>query len=347
MKINLDGRVSNIKAVWYEEPVIKMIDQRILPDAFKVVDIKNTKELFDGIRNMTVRGAPSIGAAAAYGIAQAKVLGMDLEEAGKIIKSARPTANDLFFAVDFVLEHKEEAKKYAEIYVDSIVERSRLIGVNGNELIGKNKKILTHCNAGALASVDYGTALSPIRMASESGKDPFVWVDETRPRLQGAKLTAWELVQEGIRHKVIADNAAGFLMERGEVDLAIVGADRITENGDFANKIGTYEKAVLAKENGVSFYVAAPLSTFDFNIKNGRGIPIEVRGEDEVKEVKGVQISPKESMAYNPAFDVTPNRYVTGYITEYGIFKSSDLHKLKGKGKESTIEQIGSVQKGI
>lgn len=347
MKINLDGRVSNIKAVWYEEPVIKMIDQRILPDAFKVVDIKNTKELFDGIRNMTVRGAPSIGAAAAYGIAQAKALGMDLEEAGKIIKSARPTANDLFFAVDFVLEHKEEAKKYAEIYVDSIVERSRLIGVNGNELIGKNKKILTHCNAGALASVDYGTALSPIRMASESGKDPFVWVDETRPRLQGAKLTAWELVQEGIRHKVIADNAAGFLMERGEVDLAIVGADRITENGDFANKIGTYEKAVLAKENGVSFYVAAPLSTFDFNIKNGRGIPIEVRGEDEVKEVKGVQISPKESMAYNPAFDVTPNRYVTGYITEYGIFKSSDLHKLKGKGKESTIEQIGSVQKGI
>lgn len=347
MKINLDGRVSNIKAVWYEEPVIKMIDQRILPDAFKVVDIKNTKELFDGIRNMTVRGAPSIGAAAAYGIAQAKALGMDLEEAGKIIKSARPTANDLFFAVDFVLEHKEDAKKYAEIYVDSIVERSRLIGVNGNELIGKNKKILTHCNAGALASVDYGTALSPIRMASESGKDPFVWVDETRPRLQGAKLTAWELVQEGIRHKVIADNAAGFLMERGEVDLAIVGADRITENGDFANKIGTYEKAVLAKENGVSFYVAAPLSTFDFNIKNGRGIPIEVRGEDEVKEVKGVQISPKESMAYNPAFDVTPNRYVTGYITEYGIFKSSDLHKLKGKGKESTIEQIGSVQKGI
>ncbi|MCL4333546.1 MAG: S-methyl-5-thioribose-1-phosphate isomerase [Candidatus Thermoplasmatota archaeon] len=347
MKINLDGRVSNIKAVWYEEPVIKMIDQRILPDAFKVVDIKNTKELFDGIRNMTVRGAPSIGAAAAYGIAQAKALGMDLEEAGKIIKSARPTANDLFFAVDFVLEHKEDAKKYAEIYVDSIVERSRLIGVNGNELIGKNKKILTHCNAGALASVDYGTALSPIRMASESGKDPFVWVDETRPRLQGAKLTAWELVQEGIRHKVIADNAAGFLMERGEVDLAIVGADRITENGDFANKIGTYEKAVLAKENGVSFYVAAPLSTFDFDIKNGRGIPIEVRGEDEVKEVKGVQISPKESMAYNPAFDVTPNRYVTGYITEYGIFKSSDLHKLKGKGKESTIEQIGSVQKGI
>jgi translation initiation factor eIF-2B subunit alpha/methylthioribose-1-phosphate isomerase len=347
MKINLNGKVSSIKAVWYEEPVIKMIDQRVLPETFRIVDVRNTKELFEGIKNMTVRGAPSIGAAAAYGVAQAKALGMDVREAGKVIKSARPTANDLFFAVDFVLEHEEETKKYAEMYANSIVERSRLIGVNGNGLIGKNKKILTHCNAGALASVDYGTALSPIRMAKESGKEPFVWVDETRPRLQGARLTAWELVQEGIDHKVIADNAAGFLMERGQVDLAIVGADRITRNGDFANKIGTYEKAVLAKENGISFYVAAPLSTFDFSIENGRGIPIEVRPEEEVKEVKGVLIPPKESMAYNPAFDVTPNKYVTGYITEYGVFKSSELHTLKNKGRESITEQIGSIQKGI
>jgi translation initiation factor eIF-2B subunit alpha/methylthioribose-1-phosphate isomerase len=343
MKISLNGKVSNVKAVWYEEPVIKMIDQRVLPEAFRIVEIRDTKDLFEGIKNMTVRGAPSIGAAAAYGVAQAKALGADIEQAGKVIKSARPTANDLFFAVDFVLEHKEEAKKYADLYVDSIVERSRLIGVNGNELIGNGKKILTHCNAGALASVDYGTALSPIRMAKESGKKPFVWVDETRPRLQGARLTAWELVQEGIEHKVIADNAAGFLMERGQVDLAIVGADRITKNGDFANKIGTYEKAVLAKENGINFYVAAPLSTFDFSIENGRGIPIEVRSEEEVKEIKGVLISPKESMAYNPAFDVTPNKYVTGYITEYGVFKSSELKTLKDKGKESIIEQIEDI----
>ena len=339
MKININGKISNVKAVWYEEPVIRMIDQRILPETFKIVDIKDTKELFDAIKNMTVRGAPSIGAAAALGVAQAAALGADIEEAGELIKSARPTANDLFFAVDFVLQHKVDAKKYAAMYVNSIVERSRLIGLNGNELIGNNKKILTHCNAGALASVDYGTALSPIRMAKESGKNPFVWVDETRPRLQGARLTAWELVQEGIEHKIIADNAAGFLMEREQVDLAIVGADRITKNGDFANKIGTYEKAVLAKENAVNFYVAAPLSTFDFTIENGRGIPIEIRSEEEVKEVKGVAISPKESMAYNPAFDVTPNRFVTGYITEYGVFKSSELHTLKDKGKESIIEQ--------
>ncbi|MGC8562212.1 MAG: S-methyl-5-thioribose-1-phosphate isomerase [Thermoplasmata archaeon] len=343
MKINVDGKKRDVKAVWYEEPVIKMIDQRILPETFRIVDISNTKELHDAIKNMTVRGAPSIGASAAYGVAQAKALGTDVEEAGKIIKSSRPTANDLFYAVDFVLQHKNEAKKYAEMYVDSIVERSRLIGVNGNELIGKNKRILTHCNAGALASVDYGTALSPIRIANEAGKKPFVWVDETRPRLQGARLTAWELVQEGIEHKVIADNAAGFLMQREQVDLVIVGADRITANGDFANKIGTYEKAVLAKENGVSFYVAAPLSTFDFSIEEGKEIPIEVRSEEEVKEIKGVKISPRESSAYNPAFDVTPNRYVTGYITEYGVFKSSELHLLKEKGKDSIIEKIDAI----
>ncbi len=343
MKINLNGKVSDVKAVWYEEPVIKMIDQRILPETFSIVDIKSTKELYESIKNMTVRGAPSIGAAAAFGVAQAKALGLDLEEAGKFIKSARPTAYDLFYAVDFVLQHRDDAKRYAEKYVNSIIERSRLIGVNGNVLIGNNKKILTHCNAGALASVDYGTALSPIRMAKESGKKPFVWVDETRPRLQGARLTAWELVQEGIDHKVIVDNAAGFIMSRGEVDLAIVGADRITANGDFANKIGTYEKAVLAKENDVSFYVAAPLSTFDFSIEDGRSIPIEVRSEEEVKEIKGVSISPAQSMAYNPAFDVTPNRYVTGYITEYGVFKSSELQTLRDKGKDSIIEQIEGI----
>jgi S-methyl-5-thioribose-1-phosphate isomerase len=340
MKVNLNGRISEVKAVWYEEPVIKMIDQRVLPEKFQIVDIKDTRELYNAIKNMTVRGAPSIGAAAAYGIAQANALGIDVVEAGKTIKASRPTANDLFFAVNFVLQHRSEAKKYAEKYVDSIVERSRLIGVNGNELIGNNKRILTHCNAGALASVDYGTALSPIRIAKDAGKKPFVWVDETRPRLQGSRLTAWELVQEGIDHKVIADNAAGFLMERGEVDLAIVGADRITRNGDFANKIGTYEKAVLAKENGINFYVAAPLSTFDFSIETGRDIPIEFRAEEEVSEVKGIRISPKESSSYNPAFDVTPAKYVSGYITEYGIFKNTELNRIEDKGNEAIIEQI-------
>lgn len=308
-----------------------MIDQRALPEEFRIIEIRDTKELHDAIRDMIVRGAPSIGAAAAYGIAQAKETGMNLEEAARLIKSSRPTANDLFFAVDYVMSHKENAEEFATKYVDSIIEKSRLIGQYGNELIKNNQKILTHCNAGALASVDYGTALSPIRIANNSGKKLFVWVDETRPRLQGSRLTAWELMQEGIDHKIIADNAAGFLMQRGEVDMVIVGADRIVVNGDFANKIGTYEKAVLAKENGIDFYVAAPISTFDFTIEEGGKIPIELRGEEEVKKIGDRTVAPTKSHAYNPAFDVTPHRYVTGYITEFGILKSNELYKLKDR----------------
>lgn len=344
MKVKINGKVEDIRAVWYEEPTIKMIDQRLLPEKFQIIEIKNTQELYDAIKTMVVRGAPSIGAAAAYGVAQAKYLGGNLDEAEKLIKSARPTANDLFFAVDFVMAHKDEEKLYADRYVDSIVERSRLIGLHGNELLHDGQRILTHCNAGALASVDYGTALSPIRAAKEAGKKLFVWVDETRPRLQGARLTAWELVQENIDHKVIADNAAGFLMERGEVDMVIVGADRITGNGDFANKIGTYEKAVLAKENGINFYVAAPISTFDFSLSNGKDIPIEIREDNEVKEIKGNAISPAESPAYNPAFDVTPSRYVSGFITEYGIFKNNELNQIELKGKEEVLENVASLK---
>ncbi|MEM0126834.1 MAG: S-methyl-5-thioribose-1-phosphate isomerase [Thermoplasmatales archaeon] len=334
MKIKLEGSVRDLWAVWYEEPVIKMIDQRLLPEKFQIVEIRNTEELYESIKGMIVRGAPSIGAAAAYGIAQADYNSENLDEAASKIKSARPTAYDLFYAVDYVMNHRDEAKEYAEKYVRSIVERSRLIGINGNNIIKKGAKILTHCNAGALASVDYGTALSPIRIAHEEGKEPFVWVDETRPRLQGARLTAWELVQEGIDHRVIADNAAGFLMSKGEVDLVIVGADRIASNGDFANKIGTYEKAVVAKENGIDFYVAAPLSTFDFSLDSGEKIPIEYRDENEVAKINSAYIPPRESHAYNPAFDVTPAKYVTGYITEYGIYKGSELSKLADKLRE-------------
>ncbi|MEM0127907.1 MAG: S-methyl-5-thioribose-1-phosphate isomerase, partial [Thermoplasmatales archaeon] len=300
MKIRFENGVKDYWAVWYEEPVIKMIDQRLLPERFQIAEIRNTNELYSSIKGMTVRGAPSIGAAAAYGIAQAKFLGENLEEAASKIKSSRPTAYDLFYAVDNVMSHQDQAKKYAEEYVNSIVERSKAIGINGNEIIDKDAKILTHCNAGALASVDYGTALSPIRIANGKGKNPFVWVDETRPRLQGARLTAWELVQEGIEHRVIADNASGFLMNRGEVDLVIVGADRIASNGDFANKIGTYEKAVVAKENGVNFYVAAPLSTFDFSIESGAKIPIEYRDENEVALINDSYIPPRQSHTYNP-----------------------------------------------
>ncbi len=334
MKVKNGDKVEEITAVWYEKPIIKMIDQRILPKEFKVIDIYNPEELHSAIKTMVVRGAPSIGAAAALGIAQASDIGYDMEKAATLIKSARPTAYDLFYAVDYVMKHKEEAADYAQRYVKSIIEKSRMIGVNGSKLIKENSKILTHCNAGALASVDYGTALAPLRIAKREGKNFFVWVDETRPRLQGARLTAWELLQEDISHRVIADNAAGYLMKKGEIDMVIVGADRIASNGDFANKIGTYEKAVLAKENGVKFYVAAPISTFDFMIDNGDQIPIELRDEDEVKKIDGHFISPAESPAYNPAFDVTPHSYVTGYITEYGVLKANEIIKLKDKRNE-------------
>lgn len=334
MKVREGNNIIDVTAVWYERPIIKMIDQRLLPDEFKIIDIKNPEELHQAIKTMVIRGAPSIGAAAAFGIAQANDIGYDLDKAASLIKSARPTAYDLFFAVDYVMKHKEKAGEYAKRYVDKIIEKSMMIGVNGSKLINDQAKILTHCNAGALASVDYGTALAPLRIAKKDGKKFFVWVDETRPRLQGAKLTAWELLQEGIDHKVIADNAAGYLMKMGEIDLVIVGADRIAANGDFANKIGTYEKAVLAKENGVKFYVAAPISTFDFSIESGDQIPIELRSEDEVKRIGNSYISPKDSPAFNPAFDVTPHRYVTGYITEYGVLKADDIMKLKGKGMD-------------
>jgi methylthioribose-1-phosphate isomerase len=214
--------------------------------------------------------------------------------------------------------------KAADDYADSIVEMCYRIGENGSGLIKEGYRILTHCNAGALATVDFGTALAPIRVAHRAGKKLFVYVDETRPRLQGAKLTAWELVNEGIDHAVISDNAAGHYM-KNDVDIVIVGADRIARNGDFANKIGTYTKAVLAKENGVPFYVAAPVSTFDTKIRGGAQITIEERSEDEVLFVDGCRVAPNGSRALNPAFDVTPAKYVTGFITEKGVFKPGRL----------------------
>jgi translation initiation factor eIF-2B subunit alpha/methylthioribose-1-phosphate isomerase len=202
------------------------------------------------------------------------------------------------------------------------------IGEHGSALIKDGSRVLTHCNAGALATVDFGTALAPMRVAHRAGRKFFVYVDETRPRLQGAKLTSWELLNEGIDHAIIADNAAGHYMSRGQVDLVIVGADRIVSNGDFANKIGTYEKAVLAKESGVPFYVAAPVSTFDFSLTSGSGIVIEERSQDEVLLVGGRRISPEGSRAMNPAFDVTPARYVTGFITENGVSRPGEFSSL-------------------
>jgi len=309
----------DIRAIWIEGSVVKAIDQRALPSRFRIVTIRTYKEMAAAISDMTVRGAPTIGAAAAYGMALAWQRNENLDKAAKAIKATRPTAHDLFYAVDLMLSKRDEnVVDAANDFADSIVSMCRRIGDSGAKLIHSKDRILTHCNAGALATVDFGTALAPMRVAHRSGKDIFVYVDETRPRLQGAKLTAWELSNEGIRHAVIADNAAGHYM-KGSVDLVIVGADRIVRNGDFANKIGTYTKAVLAKENGVPFYVAAPVSTFDFSTRKGGDIVIEERAEDEVLCVGECRIAPKDSPALNPCFDVTPARYVKGFITEQGI----------------------------
>ncbi len=310
-----------------ENDVVKAIDQRALPHRFEIVEIDNSEALGEAISDMTIRGAPSIGAAAAYGMALAAIRGEDLEEAADRMRSTRPTAHDLFYAVNLMLSERKRLPGAADEYSDSIVARCKSIGEHGLDLIRDGSKILTHCNAGALATVDFGTALAPMRLARRAGKKFFVYVDETRPRLQGAKLTAWELLNEGIDHAIISDNASGHYI-RDDVDVVIVGADRIASNGDFANKIGTYEKAVLARENGVPLYVAAPISTFDSSLLNGDEIVIEQRSPDEVLILDGVRVAPEGSDALNPAFDMTPSRYVSGFITEAGLLKPDELSKL-------------------
>ncbi len=330
-----------LRTVWLEGDVVKLIDQRLLPEEYRVFEARDHKEVGFAIAEMVVRGAPAIGATAAYGLAQASLQGRDLEEVAAYLRATRPTGHDLFFAVDYMLEAAGKGRdlvEAAEAYAEDSLERCRAMGQHGLSLMKDGARVLTHCNAGALATVGYGTALAPIRAAKEAGRHVFVFVDETRPRVQGAKLTAWELDREGIEHAVITDNAAGLFMARGEVDLVITGADRIAANGDVANKIGTYEKAVLAKENGIPFYVAAPVSTFDFTLASGKDIPIEEGAEEEVREIGKETLTPSRSPVRNPAFDVTPARYVTGYITERGILRPEDLHTLQdevvgGRGK--------------
>jgi len=325
--------VGEKRAVWCNEGTVHMLDQRILPHEVKVVSFHNHHDVAEAIRNMTVRGAPAIGVAAAYGMMLAANNQENIEAAAEELKGTRPTAFDLFFAVDHMLSRIRDGEKPTEVaeeYANTIVERCRLIGEHGEKLIRDGDRIMTHCNAGALATVDWGTALAPLREAWRNGKKIFVYVSETRPRLQGMKLTAFELLNEGIPHAIIPDGASGHFLREG-VDMVIVGADRIAANGDFANKIGTYEKAVLAKELGVPFYTAAPLSTFDLNIKRGEDIPIEYRGEEEITVVDGVRIAPVGCKALNPGFDVTPARYLTGIITERGVIKPGEIsEKLKG-----------------
>lgn len=317
MKIN--GK--KYRTLWEEEKVIKFIDQRKLPYSFEIFTARNVDDISYAIRDMIVRGAPAIGAAAVYGMALGKD---DPQKSAELLKSTRPTAYDLFYGVEYMLQainHRDNVFDAALTYVDNIIACCKKIGEHGEKLIDDEMKILTHCNAGALATVDYGTALAPIRKAHEKGKNIFVFTDETRPRLQGL-LTAWELFHEGIPYTLISDNAAGYFMSNKEIDIVIVGADRIAKNGDFANKIGTYEKAVCAKENDIPFYVAAPVSSFDPKLKDGSQIIIEERGRKEIAEINGKMIMPDWVSVKNPAFDVTPNKFVTGFITESGIRKN-------------------------
>ena len=323
MKVN--GK--EYRSLWFEDGKLLMIDQRKLPFEFSIFEARSVDDVAFAIKDMVVRGAPAIGCAAAYGIVLAEK--NEIEVAFTKLANTRPTAHDLFHALEYMrrkIEEGENPLDAAERYVEQIIDKCRKIGEYGETLIQDGARILTHCNAGALATVDYGTALSPMRVAKRRGKKIFVYVDETRPRLQGS-LTSWELKNEEIEHVVIPDNAAGYFMERGEVDMILVGADRIAMNGDFANKIGTYEKAVLAKENDIPFYVAAPLSTFDRNLGRGEDIVIEERGEDEIKRIRDTEIFPEWVKVKNPAFDVTPARYVTAFITEIGIVKPHEIRE--------------------
>jgi translation initiation factor eIF-2B subunit alpha/methylthioribose-1-phosphate isomerase len=310
----------NRQVLWFENDTLFLIDQRKLPFSVEIVEARTVKEVADTIRNMVVRGAPAIGATAAYGM----VIGQkNPDETAELLRKTRPTAYDLFYAIDYMLDQlgqNKNAQKAADTYAETIIDNCKSIGIHGNTLIEDNMNILTHCNAGALATIDWGTALAPFRIAHQVGKKIFVFADETRPRLQGL-LTSWELAQEQIPHAVIADNAGGYYMKNGEIDMVITGADRIAKNGDVANKIGTYEKAVLAKENNIPFYVAAPSSTFDTSISTGDEIIIEQRESEELLTANSHQIMPSNTPVKNPAFDITPYNYITGFITEKGIKK--------------------------
>ncbi|HEX37714.1 MAG TPA: S-methyl-5-thioribose-1-phosphate isomerase [Candidatus Cloacimonetes bacterium] len=325
-------------AIWREDHTVFIIDQTRLPFHFEIVELHTYIATANAIRDMLLRGAGTIGVAAAYAMAQAFAehsCRKDIDEAKAYIEAARPTAQNLFYATNRVYDAAIDSNDPVSVAfqtADDILHEdeahSRMMGEFGAELIEDGFGILTHCNAGKLAIQGCGSALAPIYVAYEQGKDIFIYADETRPRLQGAQLTAWELNQAGIPHAIIADNAAGYYMQKKKINIVFVGADRIACNGDVANKIGTYEKAVLAKENNIPFYVVAPCSTIDFACKFGEYIPIEERSHNEVKSIGRSMVANPESDALNPAFDVTPARYITGIITEKGIVLPENVHTL-------------------
>jgi len=340
--MRVQGR--DYRTVWMDGSTVRMIDQRLLPHQFSILDCPTSRHTAEAICSMAVRGAGAIGVAAGYAVAQAALeapAGQYREaiaSAAAAIRATRPTARDLFYAVEQVeqavaaagdLVHARQAAMATAVRLsDENANAGEAIGRAGEPLLAQGARVLTHCNAGWLAFADWGSALAPVYRAQRSGKQPFVYVTETRPRSQGAKLTAWELGEEGVSYVLVADTACGRLFQRQAVDCVLVGADRIAANGDVANKIGTYAIAVLAHRHGIPFYVAAPRSTFDLATPTGEAIVIEERGEEEVLEVSGaapdgslmrVRISPATARAENPAFDVTPAALVRGLLTERGL----------------------------
>ncbi|REL33031.1 S-methyl-5-thioribose-1-phosphate isomerase [Rhodohalobacter sp. SW132] len=326
---------------WDGESLV-IIDQTKLPGEENYLELKTAEDVRNAIRRLSVRGAPAIGISGAYGFylgikdLETEIDNQFLKACRRVadsLNSARPTAVNLSWALNKLMDQVERGVRDGQntdeikksVLADAVQihdedrELCRSIGEKGLQLFDQPKRVLTHCNTGGLATGQFGTALSCITHAHNAGNINQVWVDETRPLLQGARLTTWELRKAGVPHSLIVDSAAGFLMQRGEVDLVILGADRISRNGDTANKIGTYTLAVLAKENGIPFYVAAPYSTFDLSLASGDDIEIELRDEEEVTALNGHPISPGQTSAYNPAFDITPHRYISGIITERGI----------------------------
>lgn len=342
--------VSGIETLRWRNDRLEMIDQRILPASFEYIEYESVASVAEGIRSMVVRGAPAIGCAAAYGVAlealklkdeSKESFNHEMEKAFEILAASRPTAVNLFWAIKRMQEKIDNSgdvspSELAEILLAEAhevlaedIRINRTMGEFGAALLPDGARVLTHCNAGALATGGHGTALGVFRSAVEAGKKISVIADETRPFLQGARLTAWEMVQEKIPVTLIADNMAGHLMSKGEVDAVVVGTDRVASNGDVANKIGTYMVAVLAKRHNIPFYVACPLSTIDMSISNGDEIPIEERPAEEVTGFREYQWAAEGVEIRNPAFDVTPAELVTGLITEKGVIEKPNLEKIQ------------------
>lgn len=353
--------IKSRQAVWYDKNTLFMIDQSLLPFEVKIIRTRDYRQTCLAIKSMLIRGAGTIGNVGAFALVQAfldapkKNLWTCADRARSEIKAARPTARSLSYAVDRVYEAAKKSKDPKKTALDEAQkifnedkEASKKIGRCSNRLIKKNFKILTHCNTGFLAMAGFGTALSIVYQAHKAKKNIFVYVDETRPRGQGALLTAFELSVAKIPHQIIPDHAAAYLMAKGKIDAVIVSADRIAANGDTANKIGTLEKAVVAREFGVPFYVAASLADFDFECKSGENIPIEKRDEEEVLyqsgqdkdgRIKRILTANPGSSALNYAFDVTPAKYISGFVCKRGIFKASDLGNLKIKNRQATSKK--------